>query len=387
MKKAACALLACLLLPIFLTGCWDIKTIQDTNYITAIGYDYKDGQFVVYAQMLDFANVSRQEGGKGGQPASVWSGHESGGTVIEAMNRLYQTSQQRVFWGQVSSIVFTERALQRGIPDFWDGLIRFREMRYTQWVYGTKEPIDKIFTVLPFFHQSPIGSILHQPEDIYRQHSYIRPLRLQKAVAVYREPGGTLLLPSLGIAKTVWKQNRKDDPKLEVNGLFLVSKKRPNVWISDEHLQGLRWLDRDTKRSNVMLQLDGAPVASVSIEQPQAEVRPSLTADGEPTYAINVRGKFTVSELIDPIDEVRVEKEAVKQVEAEIKHTFDYAKQQGADPYQLEHVLYRKTFPLWSKLTDNGERPLADYSLKSVKAELDLIHSGMYKIKKRGKDY
>jgi hypothetical protein len=38
-------------------------------------------------------------GEKRPSPLLVWSGHESGGTVIEAMNRLYQTSQQRVFLG------------------------------------------------------------------------------------------------------------------------------------------------------------------------------------------------------------------------------------------------------------------------------------------------
>lgn len=31
-----------------LTGCWDIKEIQDINYITAIGIDQEDGNFVVY---------------------------------------------------------------------------------------------------------------------------------------------------------------------------------------------------------------------------------------------------------------------------------------------------------------------------------------------------
>ncbi|WP_246131957.1 Ger(x)C family spore germination protein [Paenibacillus hemerocallicola] len=377
-----------LLLSVALTGCWDIKAIQDTNYVTAIGFDYEDSQYVVYAQMVDFANVAKQEGGKSGQPSSVWSGHEKGGTVIEAMTKLYQTSQQRMFWGQVSSIVFTDKALGHGIAEYMEGLIRFREMRYTQWVYGTKEPIDRVFLMIPFFNQSPLGSILHQPEENYRQRSYIRPLRLQKIVATYREPGSSAQLPSLGISKDVWKENGKDDPKLMVDGIFVLNKNKPPVWVSDDDLLGLRWLDRDTKRSNVMLSRNGAPAVSIIVDGPKVDVMPETTnTNGKPVYSIRVRAKYYITELLEHIDASQIEKEAVEVVTSEIERTFEYGKKKGLDLYQLDHILYRRKFPLWSKLTRNGEVPLDDYELKFVKVELELLHSGMYKVRDHGKDY
>ncbi|MDF2720135.1 MAG: Ger(x)C family spore germination protein [Paenibacillus sp.] len=324
MNKTAFALLIGLLLPWLLTGCWDMKVIQDTNYVTAIGFDYEDGQYEVYAQMLDFSNVAKQEGGKTGQPASVWSGHEKGGTVIEAMTKLYKTSQQRMFWGQVSSVVFTQKALEHGISDYKDGLIRFREIRYTQWVYGTKEPIDRVFRMLPFFNQSPLGSILHQPEDTYRQLSYIRPLRLQKVVATYREPGATMLLPSLGIADTVWKENGKDDPKLMVDGMFVISDKLPPAWVKDDDLIGLRWMDRDTKRSNVMLRHNGVPAASVTVDSPRAEIEPATDGGGKVAYSVRVRGKYYISELLEQMEKSELEKEVIQVVASEIERTFEY---------------------------------------------------------------
>lgn len=386
-KKRLAPLAGLWLLSVALTGCWDIKTIQDTNYATAIGLDYEDGQFVVYAQMVDFSNVAKQEGGKSGQPASVWSGREKGGTVIEAMTNLYQTSQQRMFWGQVSSIVFTDKALKYGIAEYMEGLIRFREMRYTQWVYGTKEPIDRVFMMIPFFNQSPLGSILHQPEDNYRQRSYIRPLRLQKIIATYREPGASARLPSLGIAKGVWKENGKDDPKLMVDGVFVLNKDKPPAWVKDDDLIGLRWLDRDTKRSNVMLSRNGVPAASIIVDGPKADVIPETDENGKPVYTIRVRAKFYITELLVNIDESQIGKEAEQVVTSEIKRTFEYGKERGLDLYEFDHTLYRQKFPVWSKLTRNGEIPLEDYALKSVKVELELLHSGMYKVRDHRKDY
>lgn len=387
MNKRIHALLVGLLLPWVLSGCWDMKLIQDTNYVTAVGFDYEDGQYIIYAQMVDFSNVAKQEGGKSGQPASVWSGHEKGGTIVEAMARLYQTSQQRMFWGQVSSVVFTQRALEHGISYYKDGLIRFREIRYTQWVYGTKEPIDRVFLMIPFFNQSPLGTILHQPEDTYRQRSYIRPLRLQKVVATYREPGATLLLPSLGIADTVWKENGKEDPKLMVSGMFVISDKLPPAWVKDDDLIGLRWMDRDTKRSNVMLRRNGVPAASITVDSPRAEIEPATDREGKTVFSVRVRGKFSISELLEQMEKSELEKEAVKAVASEIERTFEYGKKRGLDLYQLEHTLYRKKFPDWSKLTHNGETRLNAFDLQSVQVELELVHSGMYKVKERGKEY
>lgn len=51
-------------LSLLLTGCWDIREVQDINYISAIGVDYKDGEYIIYAQMLDFSSVAKQEGGE-----------------------------------------------------------------------------------------------------------------------------------------------------------------------------------------------------------------------------------------------------------------------------------------------------------------------------------
>lgn len=38
------------------------------NYITAIGIDQEDGDFVVYTQMMDFTSVAKNESGKTDTP-------------------------------------------------------------------------------------------------------------------------------------------------------------------------------------------------------------------------------------------------------------------------------------------------------------------------------
>lgn len=370
---------------LLLSGCWDMKSIQDTNYIAALGYDFKDGKYIVYAQLLDFSNVSKPDATKGSASGNVWAGREEGITVIDAMNQLYKTSQQRVFWGQVSSIVFSQEAIKHGVLQYLDGLIRFREIRYTQWVYGTSEPIDRLFTVTPFFNLSPLASILHQPEDNYRQRSFIRPLRLHKMVSELREPGNSLLLPTLTIDREVWKKNGSQDPKLEVTGVHVLTQNEEPVFVQDSELIGLRWMEENSRRGDLVIRKDGKPSASLSIENIQADIQ--FDEVGSTTqFSIRFSCSATIAEMVEGMTEREIEEGAVEALSSQIRHTFNYGQKKELDLFHLSHELYRKNFPMWSKLTQNGLTSLKDFQLGSIEVKVDMLHSGMYRITKQPKN-
>ncbi|CAG7635944.1 hypothetical protein PAECIP111802_02198 [Paenibacillus allorhizosphaerae] len=371
-----------MLLPLLLTqaGCWDMKSIQDMNYLTALGVDYKDGHFVVYAQMLDFANVAKQEGPKTTAPSSVWTGQVEGETVGEAFDELYKTSQQRVFWGHVTSIVFSESALKRGIGAGLDGLLRYNETRYTQWVYGTRVPIDQIFGTTPFFGMSPLASILSQPIENYRQRSYIRPMKLYKFFVELREPGFTMLLPSLTIDKEVWKKDKRPDPKLSVDGVFALYDGKMTDWLEYDKLDGLRWLEDSTVRTPIILYMEGKPVGKISIVRPKSRIIPKAQND-KVRVSIQIECKAIVAEMLQNIDEATLKKEIAKVIRSQIEHTFAEGKKDAVDVYQVEHTLYRDHFRAWSRLTMNNSKRLQDYTLDSVEVAVDLAHTGMYKLR------
>ncbi|MFD0695579.1 Ger(x)C family spore germination protein [Paenibacillus sp. GCM10027628] len=375
-----------LILLVTQTGCWDMKTIQDMNYITAIGFDYKNGHFQVYSQMLDFSNVAKQETGKTSGAASVWVGREEGETVSEAYNKLYKTSQQQVFWGHVSAFVFSDEALRRGMGKFLDGFARYNETRFKQWVYSTEEPIDRLFAVMPFFNLSPMASILAHPEDSYRQHSFIKPVRLYKVIANVREPGNRLMLPSLAIEREVWKKNNKPDPKLEVSGIHAMNGEDKLEWLSEEQLKGLRWLQEATSRTPLVVVMDGKKAGSVSIQKPKVKIKP-IIHDDQVSFDIHMKCKAIVTEILIELDDETQRKQTEKQIADEVKQTFEIGKAQDVDIYQLEHLVYRKSFADWSRLTNNGAKPLKAIRIDNVKIDVDLMHSGMYKMRKKHKEY
>jgi spore germination protein KC len=367
------------------TGCWDMKTIQDTNYFTAIGFDFQKGNYIVYAQMLDFSSVAKQEAGKAGQPPHIWVGREEGATVNEAFNRLYKTTQQRVFWGHVSAYLFSSEALKQGISKFMDGSVRYSETRFTQWIYSTDESIEAIFSVVPFFNVSPMASILMNPIENYRQLSYIRPFRLYRAAALLREPGYTLMMPNLSIRDDTWKKNQKPDPKLEVNGVYAVGKNNLAEWFSYNQFKGDRWMERSTARSPLVVYINGKPVRTVSIQRPKPHI--TLRKGGDLIFDVHVKCKAITIESQETVDDVSVRKQIEKQIAEEIEQTFKMGKDRGVDIYQLEHNLYRQDFKLWAKLTLNGKHSLEDYELGAVRVDVQLTHSGMLRERVKDQQY
>ncbi|NOV00377.1 Ger(x)C family spore germination protein [Paenibacillus planticolens] len=374
-----------LLLIVSQTGCWDIKTIQDTNYLTAVGFDYQKGKFIIYGQMLDFGSVAKQEGGKQGQPPQIWVGHEEGETVNEAFNRLYKTTQQRVFWGHVNAYLFSSEALKQGIGKFLDGSVRFSETRFTQWIYSTDESIEEIFSIIPFFNVSPMSSILMHPVDNYRQRSYIRPFRLYRAAALLREPGYTVMLPTLSIRDDVWVKNEKPDPKLEISGVYSLGEHNKVDWFSESQFKGDRWLEKSTARTPIVVSIDGKSVQSVSIQRPKPRI--TLRKGGSLIFDVHVRCKAIIVEIVEKVDEELLRKQIEKQIAEEIDYTFKQGQNRDVDIYQLEHVLYKQDFGSWSKLTDNGKQPLEGYQLGDIQVDVRLTHSGMLKMNDKEKQY
>lgn len=380
------SVLSLLLLCSLLSGCWDIKSIQDTNYFTGVGIDYVDGKYVVYVQQLDFSSVAKSEsGGKSDKPAQSWVGHAFGKSVSEAIMVLYQTTQQTVFWGHLGAIVLSERILKTDrIIELFDALLRSPEIRMTPWVFGTKSYIPDLFSMNGFFNLSPLNTILYAPESSFNQKSVIEPIRLYKFMRELRDPGCTVLLPSLSIAKNAWEVRRKPDPKLELNGVFALRDEKYRGWFDVAQIQGLKWMSKTNETSRLYVERDGRPLATVRIMHPKSEIRiePGANAD-EPKIVFSTKLRAQLLELWQEADKPQIERAAVEKVREDIIASMRDSIAHQADLFNIEHELYRKHYKLWNKATKGGRIPGAIAAIPEVRVSVQLVDVGTFKLNRK----
>ncbi|MGD8192415.1 Ger(x)C family spore germination protein [Brevibacillus ginsengisoli] len=374
-RKATLIFLIC---SVILTGCWDEREIEDQSYVTSIGIDYEKNQYAIYVQVLDFSNVAKQEGARSRGEPGVWVGKALGSTLNSAFNNLYPTAQQQVFWGHVKAIVYSERALKHQPKEIVEIINRYREMRYDIWAYSTRESLEKVFTVIPFFKLSPLASILHEPVDTYNQRSVIEPVYHYRFIRELMEPPGTTLLPTLTIDPNRWKESQKPHSLLRVNGACLFHHGKYNGYLKEPNLIGLRWVSKKTERTFVLVKLNGKAAATVVILHPKPQITYRVTGN-KPTFQIHVKAKGVLNEFLTDIPLQQLEKEVSSIIQKEIRDTYEKGLSIGVDVYHLEEKLYREDPNLWRKVKGNKDSFLQTGSLDEIGVDVSVDFTGKYK--------
>lgn len=375
MKRAW--ILVCIV-SLLLSGCWDNKEVQDINYITAMGVDYKEHKYIIYVQMLDFATIAKQESSKPTEKAPIWVGRGTGTTLTEALIDLYTSSQQRVSWGHVTALVLSESVLKpKQLSQVFDLTNRSQEIRYTKWIYGTQDNMEDLFTVSPFFQLSPLHSLLHEPRESYVQFSFIRPIQFVNFIRLYREKAATVVLPSLHISNQNWSENLKQHPILEVNGGFLIKNKEMMGWLKRSDLLGIRWLASPQTHAAIVVQTNGEAIGSIRLENPQSSIE-VIRRPNDASYRIKLNVIGTVQSMYKKVGIKEMKRLTEDTLRKEMHNTFHKAASIHADPYELCLQLYRTDPKLWKKLVER-KKEIYDETPLELEVDVNLRYWGQRK--------
>ncbi|WP_026073598.1 Ger(x)C family spore germination protein [Robertmurraya massiliosenegalensis] len=374
-----------LFLLLTLTGCWSRYEVQNMNYATAVGIDYVDGQYTLYVQLLDFSTVAKLEGQQKAEQPPVWVAKGEGSSFTEAANDLYSTSQQRLNWGQISAILFSERLMKENkVGEVLELINRYREIRYLAWLFSTREPLEEILLATPFFRLSPKASILHNPEQSFRQFSILAPVRLQQFVLDSNEKARTSYIPELSLRKGQWQESNKPKELLRYSGVQVYDLNNYYGRMDLKDLSGMPWLSTHTIRVPLDLFTEEKLAAVLIAEKPKYEVTPIVKLN-KAYFDISVKVKAGINELHTDLTEKELTQMAQEKIEEQIRKTYQTAFKEGIDIYNLGESLYRKHPHQWKSIaTGKQQLVLNQDSLRHVKVEVNIVYPGRYKLHEHG---
>lgn len=362
-----------------------MKEAQNINFITALGVDYAKGRYIIYAQLLDFADIAKQEGTVETGDGKVWVGKGEGQTIDEALNSLYTASQQRTFWTHVRTIVFSEALLDKGLPEAVNSLVQTRDLRYTPWVFGTTQDIPLVFSSTSLLNESVLNSELLDPEEIFKQYSFVEPIQVLKLINGLKEPASTALLPWITYTEEVWKGEGKPVPQVKIVGAYAIAQGINRGVVDATMLQGARYVAfHRMVKFPLTLSSDDSPPVTLSLMCSHPKIQ--ISANGEsPSASIRVRVKAYITEAaaINGAKASRIAALAEKQIEQDIRRSFTAAKAKQIDLYNLEEKLYRHDPVRWKQLSSRSKPFISIMELNQVKAEVNLVHSSSYKMLNR----
>jgi Ger(x)C family germination protein len=371
-KKRA-ALIGLLISSLLLQGCWDEINLQDVSYISALGVDFKDGKYEIYGQTIKFGLIAKTESLQP-DPNPVWIGRGTGDSILLAMNDLTKFGQSILSLEHLKTVVIQARALDK-IDDIMDGLNRQRASRYTSLIYGTKEPIEKIFTTDTFYDQSPLNSIMYMPQPLEGQRSFIRPSSLQLAVQTLKEPSMVTTFAALTANDFHWTRKKLPLQIQKIEGIFVFQELKYKGYLSEDEASGLRWINPEFK--HFIMKAEGEHgSAAVSISSSKSRVQASFKGNS-PNFILKVKMSGAVAEVLKRMNEDEIVASIEAKVKQQLESTYRKGLTKGMDLFQLEHNLYRYHHAFWEKEC-KGKEWLPKPEQLSIVIKFNVIHSGNF---------
>ncbi|MEY9973067.1 spore germination protein KC [Lysinibacillus sp. RC46] len=368
-------LLSGLATSLLLSGCWDINEAQRMYYVDGLGIDYKDGQYEIYLQLINFTNVAKSEyPNPQTVPAEV--GQAKGKTLEEALFKLFRSIDQKVFWGHMTFIIFSEEALKdKNALSIIDTVLRYRETRYQIWTYCTQDSIKDILLLTPILNKSLISSKLSTPLDTDDQETFVEPVNFRNLVIGLNEPNHEIGIPYVTINKN-WETAEQQGQDTTFIGVGVLSKSGFKGLIKNDAARGMQWMHNRTHRGEITFKLDDeTDFLTVTLEKIKVDIEP-LVKNNQVTFEVVVKLNATLNGLKTNVSEDEIRKKIIKEVKKEIRTTYKEALAKDIDIYRLSEHLYRKNVKVWKRLEKDGKIPLTPSSISKLEIDVNQVNSG-----------
>jgi Ger(x)C family germination protein len=366
-----------LLAVVTLAGCWDMRELEHMFYAHAVGVDFEDGVYKLYVQIVDFSALGKHEGGNP-QPqdyGGAWVGKGVGGSIQEAIQDLYSSTQRRIYWGHLNSVVFGEKMLKQGIDSSMGVLSRYHEFRYTHWLFATREEIEDVLLATPILEFSPVYSQLGDPIDVYRQSSLIRPKRMFQLIVELNEESLTPMLPLIHLERSHWRDKNKRYAAIDIDEAVILKDGKWHAVLSETALLGKRWLESETERTQLFIKRGNKTEAVLVFRRPKHDVEWQVK-DGRIRFDIRLHLQAAVTEHNAGMTNEEIERRAAEVIRDEIRRTYLEGVKRETDVFNLLDPVYRSRYRVFRKLTEGGRFPLDESSLRNIEVSVTIVNTG-----------
>jgi len=362
---------------LLMSGCWDVTEPQRMYYVQGVGVDYKDNEYIAYIQLMNFANVAKTEQSNP-QAAPTEVGKATGKTIEEAIYKLYRSMDQEVFWGHMTFLLFSEKAMEseHAIPII-DTFLRFRETRYHIWVYCTQDPIDEVLLVAPILEKSPTATKLSNPKNTSKQESFIEPVNLRQLVIGLNEPNHEMKVPFISINQN-WETEKESQTETAFAGVGILSKNGFKGFIKGNTARGIEWMNDATKQGEITIKLDNSEerdYLTVDIKKLDVNVKP-IVRNNQVKFEVYLKFNTILNGFKGKVTPSQIRKKVEKEVKKEIMATFEEGLNLDADVFRLSEYLYRDNVKVWKKIQKDGKIPLTKDSISKIDIHINKVSPG-----------
>lgn len=330
----AVSLIFIILLPLFLTGCFNYRDINKVTFSTGIIFDIDElDRTVIYLDCIKPYRSTNDSSDKGRR--IIYKG--IGKTVIEALNDINKISGYKLNYTQTKAYIFTERAAQKGIKKFLDVINNNSQfqMKSSAFVYyGEVEDLLETTSsdeeYLGLFLNELVQTDKYDPKFVKSNINYYLSNTLMGS--------NTLMLASMNLKKDAL------DKKVEVKGGSILKDNKLVEKMLEEDIIAYNILMRNLRTGNLEIPNPQSDSGFITLEILESNIKDSLKyEDGKfkliKNLELNVslaesQGTFVVdNELLN-----YVTKNEEAYINEYTKYIFNKYKEKDLDVFDIERM-------------------------------------------------
>lgn len=373
-------LILLIVIPVFLSGCWDSRELNKLSIVAGVGGDMAPGtgEVTLTYQSIVPSRVksSSSSGGSGEQKGggalqTIQLDHSTGSSVLDAVSRYTQHGSRRPFYEHTQVYVLGKDAVQQGIYPFLDIIARDPATRPGVLLVVSEEKASDILEIqdgMENIQAVEMAAEIKLSADLskYPAVSYLE--FVNRLMSKTTAP----IAPMIGIFEETGPEGKKQK-KIRISGTAVFKGDRMIGELNERESSGLLWATDKIKKGFVMI-----PEASLGIVQAKGKIVPELQGDkikitieiDEESNLIEYKGHQDMTSNILQELEMGQASEIASQVMAAVEKSFSL----NADVFGFGEAVHRKYKKEWEDLKSRWDEiyPGIEVSVK-VKTHLNEI--------------
>ncbi len=236
-------LLVLLLIPLVFCSCRENAQIDEMSFVKVIGIDSVSSGLRVTVG-IPFPSKNDEAQNKKVESRTVQCR-----TLSEGMELLEASYDKKLFFGQVSAVIFGEDFARNGINDVIDFLVRSPEMRFDLPVSVVKDGTAE--EIIAGNTDTVISEKIEGLLDSVKATSVSGNIKLSKLVEMLEDPFREIYLPYM---------TYDDVTNPEFAGYCIFNGERMNQFLTPEHSLGVSFLNNSVTNHTYVQELNGESV-------------------------------------------------------------------------------------------------------------------------------
>lgn len=374
-------LIVCVLIIVFLVGCWDYREINDMEIVSGFAIDKEKDKYVL---TVDKVMPSKTESPCPKSKVDV----DEGDTMLDAVRNIISKTGKRLYWSHAKVIIISEELAREGLIPVIDFISRDIEARADMWIIISREKTAGEILKTKCETESTISTIIDNAltnED--KVHTY-HGVKIWRFIKDIEEEGKSPVLSSI---KNII---RNGETYTQMYGIGVFKEDKLVGWLNDEQTKYYLFVIDKIKGGIIPLKNVSNTGTNVSIEifDSKTRLEPEIK-EGKLIINVFVETDADISEVMGSEDFISEKgrniliKEGEKFIENKIFTVIEKVqKEYKSDIFGFCSIFHRKYPSEWKKIKSDWDEIFADLDV-NVDVTLNIKASAISNttIKRKGR--